>query len=47
MLIVKSPFLTVTKWIEKYGPLITIRSGIQNIVIIGRYKVSSIAFRAI
>ncbi|KAG1743395.1 cytochrome P450 [Suillus lakei] len=33
-----NPSLTVAKWIDEYGPLITIRSGIENIVIIGRYK---------
>ncbi|KAG2091002.1 cytochrome P450 [Suillus discolor] len=32
------PFLTVARWIDEYGPLITIRSGMQNMVIIGRYK---------
>ncbi|KAG1743394.1 cytochrome P450 [Suillus lakei] len=30
--------LTVAEWIDEYGPLITIRSGLQNIVIIGRHK---------
>ncbi|KAG1732088.1 cytochrome P450 [Suillus occidentalis] len=30
--------LTVARWIDEYGPLITIRSGLQAIVIIGRYK---------
>ncbi|KAG1827583.1 cytochrome P450 [Suillus subaureus] len=30
--------LTVARWIDEYGPLVTIRSGIQTIVIIGRYK---------
>ncbi|KAG1877308.1 cytochrome P450 [Suillus subluteus] len=29
---------TVARWIDEYGPLITIRSGIQTVVIIGRYK---------
>ncbi|KAG1750461.1 cytochrome P450 [Suillus paluster] len=33
-----SPYLTVARWIDEYGPLITIRSGLENIVIIGRYK---------
>ncbi|KAG2142381.1 cytochrome P450 [Suillus clintonianus] len=33
-----SPFLTVEKWIDEYGPLITIRSGIEKIVIIGRHN---------
>ncbi|KAG2037320.1 cytochrome P450 [Suillus americanus] len=32
--------LTVARWIDEYGPLITIRSGIQAIVIIGRHKVA-------
>ncbi|OAX31873.1 cytochrome P450 [Rhizopogon vinicolor AM-OR11-026] len=31
-------FLTIAGWIEEYGPLITIRSGTEKIVIIGRYK---------
>ncbi|KAG1782292.1 cytochrome P450 [Suillus placidus] len=30
--------LTVARWIDEYGPLVTIRSGIQTIVIIGRHK---------
>ncbi|KIK44576.1 hypothetical protein CY34DRAFT_10983 [Suillus luteus UH-Slu-Lm8-n1] len=30
--------LTVARWIDEYGPLVTIRSGLQAIVIIGRYK---------
>ncbi|KAG1741451.1 cytochrome P450 [Suillus paluster] len=34
----RNPFLTVEGWINKYGPLITIRLGHVNIVIIGRYK---------
>ncbi|KAG2142378.1 cytochrome P450 [Suillus clintonianus] len=33
-----SPFLTVEKWIDEYGPLITIRSGTEKIVIIGRHN---------
>ncbi|KAG2049584.1 cytochrome P450 [Suillus hirtellus] len=33
-----NPSLTLVRWIDEYGPLITIRSGIQNTVIIGRYK---------
>jgi hypothetical protein len=33
-----SPSLTIAGWINKYGPLITIRSRFENIVIIGRYK---------
>ncbi|KAG2115443.1 cytochrome P450 [Suillus clintonianus] len=32
------PFLTVEGWIEEYGPLITIRSKFERIVIIGRYQ---------
>ncbi|KAG2111524.1 cytochrome P450 [Suillus discolor] len=34
----REPFLAVGRWIDEYGPLITIRSGMQNMVIIGRYK---------
>ncbi|KAG0696211.1 cytochrome P450 [Suillus ampliporus] len=33
-----SPHLTIAAWIEEYGSLITIRSRLENIVIIGRYK---------
>ncbi|KAG2358689.1 cytochrome P450 [Suillus spraguei] len=36
-----NPFLTVAKWIDEYGPLITVRTGTEKVVIIGRYKVSS------
>ncbi|KAG1875751.1 cytochrome P450 [Suillus subluteus] len=32
------PFLTIAGWIDEYGPLITIRSNFERIVIIGRYK---------
>lgn len=32
------PSLAIAGWINKYGPLITIRSRFENIVIIGRYK---------
>ncbi|KAG2032856.1 cytochrome P450 [Suillus americanus] len=32
------PFLTIAGWIDEYGPLITIRSTFERIVIIGRYK---------
>ncbi|KAG2119848.1 cytochrome P450 [Suillus discolor] len=32
------PSLVIAGWIEKYGPLITIRSKFEHIVIIGRYK---------
>ncbi|KAG1730398.1 cytochrome P450 [Suillus paluster] len=31
-------FLTVAGWIDEYGPLVTIRSGTETIVIIGRHK---------
>ncbi|KAG2067029.1 cytochrome P450 [Suillus decipiens] len=34
----QNAFLTVARWIGQYGPLVTIRSGTQTIVIIGRYK---------
>ncbi|KAG2350125.1 cytochrome P450, partial [Suillus weaverae] len=34
----RSASLTVARWIDEYGPLVTIRSGIQTIVIIGRHK---------
>ncbi|KAG1858019.1 cytochrome P450 [Suillus subalutaceus] len=30
--------LTVARWIDQYGPLVTIRSGIQATVIIGRHQ---------
>ncbi|KAG2066094.1 cytochrome P450 [Suillus decipiens] len=33
-----NPFLTIAKWIDEYGPLITIRTGTEKVVIIGRYK---------
>ncbi|KAG2134023.1 cytochrome P450 [Suillus bovinus] len=33
----RNPFLTVAEWIDEHGPLITIRSGTEKIVIIGRY----------
>jgi len=35
-----SSFLTVAEWIDEYGPLITIRSGTEKIVVIGRHKVN-------
>ncbi|KAG1770873.1 hypothetical protein EV702DRAFT_1202200 [Suillus placidus] len=35
---VLSPSLTIAGWIDEYGPLITIRSRLEKIVIIGRYK---------
>ncbi|KAG1750485.1 cytochrome P450 [Suillus paluster] len=34
----RGSFLTIAGWIDEYGPLITIRSRVENIVIIGRYK---------
>ncbi|KAG2363554.1 cytochrome P450 [Suillus spraguei] len=34
----RRPFLTVAEWIDEYGPVITLRSGFQKIVYIGRYK---------
>ncbi|KAG1746566.1 cytochrome P450 [Suillus paluster] len=34
----RNAFLTVAGWIDMYGPLITIRLGYMNVVIIGRYK---------
>ncbi|KAG2366030.1 cytochrome P450 [Suillus spraguei] len=30
--------LTIARWVDEYGPVITIRSGIHSVVIIGRYK---------
>ncbi|KAG0697092.1 cytochrome P450 [Suillus ampliporus] len=36
----RNSFLTIEGWIEEYGPLITIRSRLENTVIIGRYKVA-------
>ncbi|KAG2366027.1 hypothetical protein BDR07DRAFT_566522 [Suillus spraguei] len=38
-------FLTIAQWIDEYGPLITIRSGTRNVVIVGRYKVGSFIIR--
>ncbi|KAG1740832.1 cytochrome P450 [Suillus paluster] len=32
------PFLTIGRWIEEYGPVITLRTGTEKIVFIGRYK---------
>ncbi|KAG2067027.1 cytochrome P450 [Suillus decipiens] len=32
--------LTIARWIDEYGPLITIRLGIQAIVVIGRHNVA-------
>jgi len=34
-----SGFMTVASWIEEYGPLITLRTGIEKYIVIGRYKV--------
>ncbi|KAG1728988.1 cytochrome P450 [Suillus paluster] len=34
----RNSFLTIAGWINEYGPLITVRSGFEKIVIIGRYK---------
>ncbi|KAG2067036.1 cytochrome P450 [Suillus decipiens] len=34
----QNTYFTIARWIDEYGPLITIRSGTQTIVIIGRYK---------
>ena len=34
-----SAWLTVGPWIEKYGPLITLRAGSKKFVVIGRYSV--------
>ncbi|KAG0700993.1 cytochrome P450 [Suillus ampliporus] len=34
----RNSFLTIREWIEQYGPLITIRSRLEHIVIIGSYK---------
>ncbi|KAG1747690.1 cytochrome P450 [Suillus lakei] len=31
-------FLTIADWIDEHGPLITLRSGLGKVVIIGRYK---------
>ncbi|KAG0696985.1 cytochrome P450 [Suillus ampliporus] len=33
-----SSSLTIAGWIDEYGPLITLRSGFEKVVIIGRYK---------
>ncbi|KAG1747424.1 cytochrome P450 [Suillus lakei] len=33
-----NPFLNVEKWIDEYGPLITLRLGTEKIVIIGRHQ---------
>ncbi|KAG0700991.1 cytochrome P450 [Suillus ampliporus] len=34
----RNSFLTIAGWIEQYGPLITIRSQLDNVVFIGRYQ---------
>lgn len=34
----RKSFLTIADWINEYGPLITVRTGIRKVVIIGRYK---------
>ncbi|KAG1872488.1 cytochrome P450 [Suillus subalutaceus] len=34
----RKPFLIVARWINEYGPVITIRSRFKKIVYIGRYK---------
>ncbi|KAG0695263.1 cytochrome P450 [Suillus ampliporus] len=40
---IHKPFLTMARWIDEYGPVITIRSGSRKIVIIGRYKANAIS----
>ncbi|KAG0699188.1 cytochrome P450 [Suillus ampliporus] len=35
-----NPFLTIGGWIDEHGPLITIRSGTERIVIVGRHNVA-------
>ncbi|KAG1814247.1 cytochrome P450 [Suillus subaureus] len=34
----RNSFLTIAAWIDEYGPLVTIRSGTEKIVVIGRHK---------
>ncbi|KAG0694284.1 cytochrome P450 [Suillus ampliporus] len=34
----RTSYLTEARWIDEYGPVITIRSGFEKIVVIGRYK---------
>ncbi|KAG0694281.1 cytochrome P450 [Suillus ampliporus] len=34
----RTSYLTEARWIDEYGPLITLRSGLQKFVVIGRYK---------
>ncbi|KIK33867.1 hypothetical protein CY34DRAFT_813317 [Suillus luteus UH-Slu-Lm8-n1] len=31
-------YLTIASWIEEYGPLITLRTGTEKYIVIGRYK---------
>lgn len=33
--------MTVASWIEEYGPLITLRTGIEKYIVIGRYKAAA------
>lgn len=35
---IQCSFLIIARWIDEYGPLITIRAATEKIVIIGRYK---------
>ncbi|KAG1736243.1 cytochrome P450 [Suillus lakei] len=37
----RKPFLTIARWIDEYGPLITIRVKFERVVIIGRYKAAA------
>ncbi|KAG1801739.1 cytochrome P450 [Suillus subaureus] len=37
----RNGFLTVASWIEEYGPLITLRTGIEKYIVIGRYKAAA------
>ncbi|KAG2066651.1 cytochrome P450 [Suillus decipiens] len=34
----RKSFLTISSWINEYGPLITLRSGLRKFVVIGSYK---------
>ncbi|KAG0692614.1 cytochrome P450 [Suillus ampliporus] len=34
----RTSYLTEARWIDEYGPLITLRSGLENFVVIGRFK---------
>lgn len=38
LLLPRNGFLTVASWVEEYGPLITLRTGIEKYIVIGRYK---------